>query len=345
MAEDIRMTKLAECAGCGAKVGAGVLAKLLKDLPVRRDDRLLVGFDTSDDASVYKISDDLALVQTIDFFPPIVDDPYTFGQIAAANAISDIYAMGAEPKLALNVMTVSKAMSDDAVHAVLRGGYEKAYEAGVIITGGHTIQDREPKYGLAVTGFGRPDRILLNSRALPGDVLILTKPLGIGVITTANKAGLAPAEVYARAVKQMAELNKTAAETAAKYTIHGCTDITGFALIGHSTEMARGSGTTVVLDHARVPVLPEAQHFAELGLLPEGMYRNRHFAEATTRADAGVARSMLDVMYDPQTSGGLLLACAEQDAAALLAELKDKLECAEAIGHVAPNEGCDVHVI
>ena len=190
MSDEIKLTKLAKCAGCGAKVGAGVLAQLLTDIRVHHDPNLLVGFDKSDDASVYRLSDDLALVQTVDFFPPIADDPYTFGQIAATNALSDIYAMGGEPKLCLNIMAVPESMPKDAVHAILRGGYDKVYEAGALITGGHSIYDDEPKYGLAVTGFVRPDRMLTNSAARPGDVLFLTKPLGIGILTTAEKAEL-----------------------------------------------------------------------------------------------------------------------------------------------------------
>ena len=188
--EDIKLTKLAKCAGCGAKVGAGVLAKLLDGIRVHSDPNLLVGFDKSDDASVYKVTDELALVQTVDFFPPIDDDPYTFGQIAATNALSDVYAMGGEPKLALNIMAVPDCLPKEAVHALLRGGYDKVYEAGAIITGGHSILDDEPKYGLAVTGFVHPDRLLTNSGAKPGDVLFLTKPLGVGILTTAAKAEL-----------------------------------------------------------------------------------------------------------------------------------------------------------
>lgn len=179
MEQDVKLTKLSRCAGCGAKVGAGVLARLLEGLQVHRDPNLLVGFDRSDDASVYRLSDELALVQTVDFFPPIADDPYLFGQIAAANALSDVYAMGGEPKLALNLMCVPRDMPDEAVHRMLRGGYDKVYEAGCLITGGHSIFDDEPKYGLAVTGFVRPDRVLTNSGARPGDVLLLTKPLGV----------------------------------------------------------------------------------------------------------------------------------------------------------------------
>ena len=195
MAEhEVKLTKLAKCAGCGAKVGAGVLSQLLEGIRVHEDPRLLVGFDKSDDASVYQISDDLALVQTVDFFPPIADDPYLFGQIAATNALSDVYAMGGEPKLCLNIMAVPDSMPKEAVHEMLRGGYDKVYEAGALITGGHSILDDEPKYGLCVTGFVHPDRILTNSGARPGDVLLLTKPLGVGIVCTAARVGEASQE-------------------------------------------------------------------------------------------------------------------------------------------------------
>ena len=204
MAEnEVKLTKLAKCAGCGAKVGAGTLARLLEGIRVHEDPNLLVGFDRSDDASVYKLSQDLALVQTVDFFPPIADDPYLFGQIAAANALSDVYAMGGEPKLALNLMCVPEKMPREAVHQMLRGGYDKVYEAGCLITGGHSILDDEPKYGLAVTGFVHPDRMLTNSGAKPGDALLFTKPIGMGVLTTAAKAGLAPPQAMERAHKLM----------------------------------------------------------------------------------------------------------------------------------------------
>ncbi len=325
MENEIRMTKLASCAGCGAKVGAGTLAKLLKGLPSVYDERLLVGYDTSDDACVYKISDDLVLVETLDFFPPIVDDPFMFGQIAAANAISDIYAMGAEPKLALNIMAVSPQMPDGAVREVLRGGYTKAAEAGVIISGGHTIRDTEPKYGLSVTGFAHPDRIRLNCTPHAGDVLILTKALGTGIISTANKADMVSKETYAKAVAQMAELNRAGSEIAGKYDVHSITDVTGFGLMGHTGEMANGGNVTAVIESANVPLLPEVLSLAEIGILPEGMYRNRNFAEPFSESAPNVTRAMMDVLFDPQTSGGLLLAVAEKDAPALLAELTDKV--------------------
>lgn len=320
---DIKMTKLASCGGCGAKVGAGMLSQILQGIPTHRDPNLLVGYDTSDDASVYKISDDLVLVQTLDFFPPIVDDPFMFGQIAAANSISDIYAMGATPKLAMNIMTVRPDMSKEVIHEILRGGYDKAYEAGVIITGGHTINDVEPKYGLSVSGFARPEEVQMNSTAREGDVLILTKPLGIGIITTANKAELAAPALYERAVHQMATLNKAACEIARKYTVHSMTDVTGFALMGHATEMARGGDTTIVLESGNVPVLPGVMELAEMGLIPEGAYRNRHFAEPSAFAEEQVSVAMQDILYDPQTSGGLLIAVRQEDAPQLLRELQD----------------------
>lgn len=338
MSCDIKMTKLAECAGCGAKVGAGMLAQLLTGLPTLTDERLLVGYDTSDDASVYKISDELALVQTIDFFPPIVDDPYLFGQIAAANALSDIYAMGGTPKLALNVLCVSPQMPDEAVREVLRGGYEKAYEAGTIITGGHSIQDKEPKYGLAVTGFVHPEHILRNDRAEVGNVLILTKPLGIGVITTAHKAGLADEALYRQAIEQMRELNRTARDIMVNYNVTGCTDITGFGLLGHTLEMARSGNVTAVLESRNIPLLPGALELASMGLLPEGMYRNRHFAQQETQVENDVSRAMLDLLYDPQTSGGLLIAVHWRDALPLLGRLNSSLPCAEIIGHITPKQ-------
>ncbi|MEG0944792.1 MAG: selenide, water dikinase SelD, partial [Angelakisella sp.] len=236
--QTIKMTKLASCAGCGAKVGAGVLAQLLEGIKVHSDPNLLVGFDKSDDASVYKISDDLALVQTVDFFPPIADDPYTFGQIAAVNALSDVYAMGGEPKLALNIMCIPEDMPKEAVHQMLRGGYDKVYEAGALITGGHSILDPEPKYGLCVTGFVHPDHILTNSGARPGDVLLLTKPIGIGVLTTAQKAEILSEEGEKLALSLMTTLNKAARDAMVKYEVHACTDVTGFGLLGHCFEMA-----------------------------------------------------------------------------------------------------------
>ena len=335
MESDVKLTKLAQCAGCGAKVGAGVLAQLLEGLQVHQDPNLLVGFDRSDDASVYRVSDDLALVQTVDFFPPIADDPSLFGQIAAANALSDVYAMGGEPKLALNLMCVPKDMPQEAVRQILRGGYDKVYEAGCLITGGHSILDPEPKYGLAVTGFVRPDRVLTNSGARPGDVLLLTKPLGVGVLTTANKGGVAEEADMDRAYRQMAALNRSARDIMVNYRVHGCTDVTGFGFLGHLLEMAQGSGVSVRVETANLAFLPGAEDFARMGVLPEGMYRNRRFAESQVDP-GGVPLYLQDLLYDPQTSGGLLIAVDPADADELERALHGKVPCVQRAGTVGP---------
>ena len=338
MEENVKLTKLASCAGCGAKVGAGVLAQLLDGLQVHTDPNLLVGFDKSDDASVYKVSDDLALVQTVDFFPPIADDPYLFGQIAATNALSDVYAMGGEPKLALNLLCVPEDMPKDAVHQLLKGGYDKVYEAGAIITGGHSIFDPEPKYGLAVTGFVHPDKVLTNSGAKPGDVLLLTKPIGIGVLTTAAKADMASPESMVLAHKLMTTLNKSARDAMVKYNVHACTDVTGFGLLGHAFEMAQGSDVAITLHVDAIDLIPEALELARLGILPAGMYRNRRFAEAGVE-EGSTELAKQDLLYDPQTAGGLLMAVAPEDADALFEELKSAVPSAQRIGTVAEYTG------
>ena len=338
MNNEIKLTKLANCAGCGAKVGAGVLSQLLEGIRVHSDPNLLVGFDKSDDASVYRISDELALVQTVDFFPPIADDPYTFGAIAATNALSDVYAMGGEPKLALNIMAVPADMPKEVVHEILRGGYDKVYEAGALITGGHSILDPEPKYGLAVTGFVHPDRVLTNSGAKPGDVLLFTKPIGIGILTTAAKAELAEASTMAKALRLMTTLNKSARDAMVKYRVHACTDVTGFGLLGHTCEMAQGSDVQITLRTGDMDLIGEALEFARMGLLPEGMYRNRQFAEKYVDGGA-VELAVQDMLYDPQTSGGLLIAVDPDDAPALFAELQSCVPSAQCLGTVEEYKG------
>lgn len=334
METNIKLTKLASCSGCAAKVGAGTLTKLLEGFQTHYDPRLLVGYDKSDDASVYRLDDETALVQTTDFFPPIVDDPFLFGQIAAANAMSDVYAMGGEPKLALNILCLPENMEPSAVQELLRGGYAKAYEAGVIITGGHTIHGPEPVYGLAVSGFVHPDKVLTNSGARPGDTLILTKPLGVGVLTTAAKADLVAPDVLDRIYRQMAELNKTARDIMVQYPVHSCTDVTGFALLGHSYEMAQGSSCTIHLKADCIPFHPEALEAAEMGFIPAGAYRNRDYAQAGVQVTGSVSRAMQDLCYDPQTSGGLLFALPQEYAADCLAQLQEQIPQAAAVGYV-----------
>ena len=334
MEPDVKLTKLASCAGCGAKVGAGTLVKMLDGFRTHTDPRLIVGYDKSDDASVYVLSDDTAIVQTTDFFPPIVDDPFLYGQIAATNALSDVYAMGGEPKLALNIMCLADSMDDKTVREILRGGYDKAYEAGAIITGGHTIHGAEPIYGLAVTGFVHPKRVLTNSGAKPGDVLILTKPLGVGVLTTAAKADLVKPETMHAIYKQMATLNKTARDVMLRFTVHSCTDVTGFSLMGHSFEMAQGSGMSLHIDALSVPFHMEALEFADMGFIPAGAYRNRTYVEKGILKKCEIPRALEDIFFDPQTSGGLLIAVAEKDAKDCLAALQAEIPNAAQIGYV-----------
>lgn len=334
MENEVKLTKLASCAGCGAKVGAGTLCNLLEGFQTHYDANLLVGYDKSDDASVYRVSDELAIVQTTDFFPPIVDDPFMYGQIAATNALSDVYAMGGEPKLALNIMCIPEKMEKATVQEILRGGYAKAYEAGAIITGGHTIHGAEPIYGLAVTGFVKPENVWTNSGAQPGDVLLLTKPLGVGILTTAAKAGLVEQELLDKLYVQMSTLNKYAHDVLVNYSVHACTDVTGFALLGHSLEMAQGSSVTVHLKAQAVPYHEEAYEMADMGFIPAGAYRNRDFAEAGVRVVGEVARALQDIFYDPQTSGGLLCAVPAAEAEACLAELRAVAPSTRIIGYV-----------
>ncbi len=292
----------------------------MSKLPKFADERLLVGTETSDDAAVYQVSPALAMIQTVDFFTPIVDDPYTFGQIAAANALSDIYAMGGEPKLALNIAAFPNCLDVEILGEILKGGADKVLEAGAVLAGGHTIQDEEPKYGLCVTGFVHPARLWKNYGAQEGDVLILTKPLGSGILNTACKAELASEQETAQAVRVMSTLNKYAADICRDYEVHCCTDVTGFGLAGHALEMAKGSKKTFVIETKKLPVLAGAEDYANMGLIPAGAYRNREFAGEDVKSL--VKETWLeDVVYDPQTSGGLLLAVPKEAAEKLLKAL------------------------
>ena len=342
METEVKLTKLAGCAGCGAKMGAGTLAKMLDGFKAHSDPRLIVGYDKSDDASVYVLDDNTALIQTTDFFPPIVDDPYLYGKIAATNALSDVYAMGGEPKLALNILCAAEGMAEETIREVLRGGYDAAYEAGAIITGGHTIRGAEPIYGLVVSGFVHPEKVLTNSNAKPGDVLILTKPLGVGILTTGAKVDMVEQEVMDRIYKQMATLNKAARDIMVQYEVHSCTDVTGFALMGHSYEMAQGSGCTIHIQVDKVPWHPEALELAAMGLVPAGAYRNREYAQAGVAVRGKISRAMEDILYDPQTSGGLLFAIPEQEAQLCLARLKQVIPNAAIIGYVTEKEDFDI---
>lgn len=318
--KEVRLTQMTKTAGCAAKIGPGTLAGILEALPKFQDPDLLVGIETSDDGAIYKVTDDVAVIQTLDFFTPVVDDPYTFGQIAAANALSDIYAMGGEPKVALNIVAWPNCVNPKLLGQIMAGGADKVKEAGAVLAGGHSIQDDEPKYGLSVTGFVHPDKIFKNCGAKPGDVLILTKPLGTGIVNTAVKADLASEEARKEVIRVMTALNKKAKQVIEKYEVHSCTDVTGFGLAGHCMEMAQGSGVTIELHMADVPVQTEAPEYARMGIIPEGAYRNRSYTE--DQIDAGSTEEyLMDLFYDPQTSGGLLVSVKPEEAQKILKDL------------------------
>ncbi len=300
-------------------MGPGDLDRALCGLPLMSHPNLLVGIERADDAGVYKIRDDLALVQTVDFFTPIVDDPYTFGQIAAANALSDVYAMGGTPITAMNLVAFPiKEMEIEILRDILRGGLDKMREAEVVLVGGHSVEDQELKYGLAVTGLIHPDSVLTNTGAVVGDRIILTKPLGTGIINTAQKGGRASPEAVQGAVDLMATLNRRAAEVMRGFHVNACTDVTGFGLLGHLCEMLGEGEIGIKIAIDAVPILPKAEEYAGMGLVPGGAHRNREFYAPKVKGAKDCPPSLLDILYDPQTSGGLLIAVPEKDAAELL---------------------------
>jgi len=295
---------------------------------------------------VYRIGDDLALVQTLDFFTPIVDDPFDFGRVAAANSLSDVYAMGGRPLTAMNIVCFpSGKLPLDVLHRIMLGALEKLREAEVTLVGGHSVDDPELKFGLAVTGLIRPDRILTNQGAVAGDRLVLTKPLGTGIVNTALKGGLASAEAVRETIDLMAMLNRRAAEIMAAFPIHAATDVTGFGLIGHAAEMIQGTGLGIRFFGNRIPLIREAAEYADMGLIPGGLHRNRKFWQAVVSLAPSVPRWLDDLVHDPQTSGGLLLACPSGDADALVAALRNQGHpWAGVIGEFTPDPRGILHV-
>jgi selenide,water dikinase len=288
------------------------------------DENVIVGLDRADDAGIYKVSDDLALIQTVDFFTPIVDDPYWFGQIAAANALSDVYAMGGTPKTAMNLVAFPvKQMELEVLRQIIQGGLDKLTEAGVVLIGGHSIEDTELKYGLSVTGFVHPARVLTKKNLRPGDRLVLTKSLGTGIVNTAIKAGMASKDLTDKVTRLMASLNRDAAGIMSNFNVHACTDVTGFGLMGHLAEMLCGAGMSARIFSEKVPVIPEALEFASMGLIPAGAYKNREFRESMISFAETVARSRQDILVDPQTSGGLLISAGRDQADGLIKALRD----------------------
>ena len=306
----------------------------------------MVGLGTADDAGVYKVSDELALIQTVDFFTPIVDDPFAFGKIAAANALSDVYAMGGIPKTAMNLVAFpQKKLGGEVLREVLKGGIEILNEANTVLLGGHSIEDDEFKYGLSVTGFVHPKKILTNQGLKSGDCLVLTKPLGTGILNTAVKGGLASQKTIASAIHWMSMLNKDAAEVMPRYPISACTDVTGFGLLGHLAEMIVGTTTHVTIHSTDIPVLPETVEFASMGFVPTGAHKNRAFREKMTFLASSVSPVVRDILFDPQTSGGLLMGCPEKEVSALVAALKEAgVEEAAVIGTVRDDDKALIEV-
>ncbi|MDQ6701390.1 MAG: selenide, water dikinase SelD, partial [Acidobacteriota bacterium] len=318
-----------------------VLDRVLAAVPRVVNENLLIGFDTADDAGVYRLTDDLALVQTVDFFTPIVDDPFTFGAIAAANSLSDVYAMGGKPITALSILAYPAQGDLDDLEAILKGGASKIHEAGCVIAGGHSITDDEVKFGYAVTGTVHPQRIKANSGARAGDVLVFTKLLGTGIIATAAKRGIAREADVDGAIASMLTLNLAACETMLRFDVHGCTDVTGFGLLGHAREMAVGSGVTLEIEAERVQFLPGAMDYARLGAIPGGLKNNRDFASCDVRIVKEIPVELENLLYDPQTSGGLLISLPERDAASLERDLPG----AYPIGRVVARSRKAIHVV
>ncbi|OGP90168.1 MAG: selenide, water dikinase SelD [Deltaproteobacteria bacterium RBG_16_48_10] len=303
-------------------MGPEDLDQVLKGLSLPKDPRVLVGIETSDDAGVYLLNDEIALVQTADFFTPIVDDPFVFGQIAVVNALSDVYAMGGRPLTALNLVGFPiKTLSPSILREILRGGLSKMEEAGVALVGGHTVEDPEVKYGLAVTGIVHPHKILSNAKAIPGDQLVLTKPLGTGVISTALKGEMASEEAVQKMVASMITLNRKACEWMQVLGAHACTDITGFGFIGHALEMASASQVGLVIQSKSIPFLPKALEYGGMGLIPGGAYSNRQFFSCKVEVGPTVPSLLIDLLYDPQTSGGLLVSLPPGEAEKMVTAL------------------------
>jgi len=320
---------------------------VLHSLPSFEHPDLIVGTETSDDAGVFRLRDDLAVVNTVDFFTPIVDDPYTFGQIAAANALSDVYAMGGEPKTALNIVGFPKGKLDlEVLTDIIRGGSERVRAAGAVVIGGHSIIDEELKYGMAITGVVHPDRVIRNIGIKPGDALVLTKPLGTGIIATGLKRRKASTASVRAAVASMVALNDRASAVMRSMTVHACSDVTGFGLLGHAFEMASGSGVTIVLDAKSLPLLPGVRRLARAGCLTGGCRRNRDYLRNKTSVDRSVRDDLIEVALDPQTSGGLLIALPSDHADALVDKLRSSgVEAAARIGYATAAQEVSVRLV
>jgi selenide, water dikinase len=338
----IRLTELSSCAGCAAKLGAAELRSVMERVSPATDDRVLVGYGSSDDAGVYLVREDLALVSTVDFFPPIVDDPFDFGRIAATNALSDVYAMGGRPLTALNIVAFPEELDLEILARILEGGASVARRAGVAVIGGHTIKDAEPKYGMAVTGVVDPQRIVTNAGARAGDALVLTKPLGTGILTTALRRGAIRANELDEAVRAMTTLNDVASSAMLAAAAHAATDITGFGLLGHAVNMARASGVRPVIDAKSVPFMARVLELIAADVVPGGTRHNAETHAAFTDFAASVPAAVRIGLSDAQTSGGLLIAVAPDSVDQLLRDLHERGALAAIVGDVREGTGIEV---
>jgi len=339
----IDLLQMVESGGCSAKISPKQLEEILKYLPLPKDPNILVDIDTHDDAGVYKVNDDLALVLTTDFFPPVCSDPYEFGQIAAANSISDVYAMGGDPVLALNIMMFPAAKLPMVAYAdILKGGFDKASEAGVRIIGGHTLDDYPPKYGLAVVGYIHPGKIITNAGVIPGDSLILTKPIGTGVILAGHRLGMVSDDNLAEAKRLMKLLNKTGAEVMKRYNIRGATDITGFGLAGHTLKMAKASKVSLIINMKEVPLIGNSYQLIDDGCIPGASFRNLDYAEKDIDFASDLDYNLKMIAFDAQTSGGLLFSAPSDKVNKILEDLRSAgLSDSKVIGYATePKEKC-----
>lgn len=319
------------------------MAQVLCHLPKVKNEKLIVGLDTSDDAAVYQLNEETAIIQTLDFFTPVVDDPYMYGQIAAANSLSDVYAMGGEPIMAMNIVCFPNCLPLEVLSEILKGGADKIAEAGALLVGGHSVDDNEPKYGLSVTGLVHPRKVVSNAGAKPGDILILTKPLGTGILNTALKAEMLAEKELNTLMQNMATLNKQAAEAMQRVGVNACTDITGFGFIGHAYEMAKAGEVSLIIESEKVPILEGAIQHAEMGLIPAGTYANKSYIEEKVHIAPNLPQVIEDILYDPQTSGGLLIAVDKEKASTLVELLKNSLDLPFAVvGEVVMKKQWDI---
>ncbi len=319
----------------------------MEGLNLAPDPNVIAGIERAEDAGVYKLNDDLAIIQTLDFFTPIVDDPYVFGQVAAANSLSDVYAMGGRPLTAMNIVCFPiKTMDVEILRQTLAGGLDKLHEAGVALVGGHSVEDQEFKYGLSVTGTIHPEKVVMNTGAKVGDRLILTKPLGTGIINTALKRGVAAEAAVSKATKCMVALNRVASELMTTVDVHACTDVTGFGLLGHASEMIEGTDVGIVIHSSCIPFFPEARELAEQRMLPGGLHRNRDFRANMVEVGQDVPQYLADILFDPQTSGGLLMAIPESQARSLVTKMRDEgIEEAAIVGEVVSEPKGRIRVV